>query len=163
RPMILPRPRACTRSIAPHSHHGIDFERALLQLRFLPALREVLDPASGAFRIIFVILNLKAFGGEEALFDRDTPGAIVAIAVALQSYGWGLSVHGAILSYRQSAQGRTLDKAVASFNAMPAGRSLRLAVGVGARIARRSFVVAMPAGIEQQRHQRDADRKRKHN
>jgi len=58
-------------------------------LRFLPALREVLDPARGAFRIVFVILDLKTFGGEEALLDRDTPGAVVGVAVALQTYGLG--------------------------------------------------------------------------
>jgi hypothetical protein len=43
-------------------------------LRFLPALSEVLDPASGALRIVFVTLDLKTFGGEEASLDRDTPG-----------------------------------------------------------------------------------------
>jgi hypothetical protein len=52
-------------------------------------LREVLDPAGGAFRIIFVIFDLKAFGEEEALLDRDAPGTFVGIAVALQTYGSG--------------------------------------------------------------------------
>ena len=61
----------------------IDFERALLQLRFLPPLREILDAARGAFWIVFVIFDFEAFGGEEALLDGDPPRAIVGIAVAL--------------------------------------------------------------------------------
>jgi hypothetical protein len=36
-----------------------------------------------------VILDLKAFVGEKALLDRDPPGAIMGIAVALQTYGSG--------------------------------------------------------------------------
>src|SRR5262249_60980874 len=57
-----------------------------------------------------------------------------------------------------SMDGRTLDKAVATFNATRC--SLRLAVVVGARIPRRPFVVTMPARIEQKRHQGDADHQR---
>src|SRR6516162_2391284 len=54
--------------------------------------------------------------------------------------------------------GRTLDKAVAPFNVTRC--SLRLAVVVGARIPRRPFVVTMPARIEQERHQGEADHQR---
>src|SRR5215471_1792295 len=57
-----------------------------------------------------------------------------------------------------SMDGRTLDKAVATFDATRC--SLRLAVVVGARIPRRPFVVTMPARIEQERHQGDADHQR---
>src|SRR5215469_9777979 len=46
---------------------------------------------------------------------------------------------------------------------MQGGRLLRLAIGVSIHFPRRPFVITMPAGIKQQRHQRDADQKRKHN
>ena len=51
------------------------------------------------------------------------------------------------------------DKAAGTFNAMQGGRLLRLAIGVSIHFPRRPFVIIMPAGIKQQRHQRDADQK----
>jgi hypothetical protein len=72
----------------------INFERTLLQLRFFPALRKILDAAGRALRIVFVIFDRETFGGEETLFDGDPPGPVVGVAVALQADG---SAHGSIL------------------------------------------------------------------
>jgi hypothetical protein len=69
--------------------HRVDFQRALLQLRFLPALREILYPALGALGIVLVVDHFEAFLRKEALFDRDAPGAVVGVAVALQTDGGG--------------------------------------------------------------------------
>jgi len=60
-----------------------------LQLLLLPALREILDPSGGAFGIVLVIFDVQAFGGEEALLDRDPPRPVVGVAVALQADGLG--------------------------------------------------------------------------
>ena len=67
--------------------HRIDFQRALLELRFLPALREILYPSGRALGVVLEILDVKSLGGEETLFDRDPPGPIMGVAVALQSDG----------------------------------------------------------------------------
>ena len=69
--------------------HRIDLERALLQLRLLPALGEGLHAAFGALGIVLVIDDVEAFCGKEALLDRDPPGAIMGIAVALKMDGAG--------------------------------------------------------------------------
>src|SRR5262245_41695810 len=55
---------------------------------------EILHAAIGALGVILVIDDVEAFVGEEALLDRDPPGAVMGIAVALQADGTG---HGASL------------------------------------------------------------------
>ena len=67
---------------------------------------KILDAARGAIRIVFVIFDAKALGGEEALLDGDSPGAVVGVAVALQAYG---SAHVGSLTWqvnRQRKEGR---------------------------------------------------------
>src|SRR5207253_4234663 len=73
--------------------HWIDFERTLAQLRFLPALGKVLDPALDALGIVLVIFDIEPFVGKKALLDGDAPGAVMRIAVALQADG---GRHGAV-------------------------------------------------------------------
>ena len=65
--------------------HRIDFERALLELRFFPALGEILDPARDALRIVFGVFDGQTLVGKEALLERDPPGPVVGVAVALQT------------------------------------------------------------------------------
>ena len=63
----------------------IDLERALLQLRFLPALGEILDPAGNPLRVVLGVFDVEPFILEEALLDGHAPGAVMGIAVALQT------------------------------------------------------------------------------
>jgi len=56
-------------------------------LRFLPAPGEILDASGRAVRIVLEIFDVKAFGCEKALLDRDTPGPVMGVAVALQANG----------------------------------------------------------------------------
>ena len=67
--------------------YGVDFERAVLKLRLLPTMSKILDTALGAFGIVLVIDDVEAFFGEEALLDRDPPGTVMGIAVALETDG----------------------------------------------------------------------------
>src|SRR3954471_14210849 len=64
--------------------YRIDFQCALLQLRFLPALRKIFDPAGDALWIVLMILDRQALVAEEALLHRDPPRPVVRIAVTLQ-------------------------------------------------------------------------------
>src|SRR5262249_18018626 len=75
--------------------HRIDFERAALQLAFLPTRGEILHPAFGALGIVLVIDHIEALLHEEALLDCNSPGTIVSVAVALQADGAG---HGSAVS-----------------------------------------------------------------
>src|SRR5262249_38785808 len=69
--------------------YRIDLERALLKLRLLPTMGEILHPALGAFGVVLVIDDVEAFFGEEALLDRHPPGTVMGIAVALETDGAG--------------------------------------------------------------------------
>src|SRR6476646_3666997 len=65
--------------------HRIDFERTLLKLALLPALREILHPAFGPLGIVLLIGHVEPFVGEEALLERHPPGTVVGVAVTLCS------------------------------------------------------------------------------
>ena len=69
--------------------HRVDFERTLLKLALLPALREILHPAFGPLGIVLVIGDVEPFVGEEALLERHPPGTVVGVAVTLQPDGAG--------------------------------------------------------------------------
>src|SRR5262249_40634207 len=69
--------------------YGVDFERAVLKLGLLPTTSKILHTALGAFGIVLVIDDVEALFGEEALLDRDPPGTVVGIAVALKTDGAG--------------------------------------------------------------------------
>ncbi len=47
-----------------------------------------------------MIFDVQSFGGEEALLDRDAPGTVMGVAVALQADGFSLGRlgHGLLLS-----------------------------------------------------------------
>src|SRR5688572_20187284 len=64
--------------------YWVNFQGALLQLGFLPALGEILDPSRYAFRIVFLIFHRQPFIGKEALLDGDHPGTVMRIAVTLE-------------------------------------------------------------------------------
>src|SRR4030088_3567668 len=63
--------------------HRVDLERALLELGFLPALGEILDPPGDTLRVVLVVSDRKALGREEALLDGDAPRAGRGIPAAL--------------------------------------------------------------------------------
>src|SRR5437763_15097002 len=86
---VEPNDLALTESLhtldgAPFAHR-VDLERALLKLRFLPALAEILTAALDALGIIFVVLDGQAFVGEETLLDSNPPRAGVGVAVTLHT------------------------------------------------------------------------------
>jgi hypothetical protein len=67
--------------------HRVDFKRALLELRLLPSVREVLDPAFVALGIVLMIDDIESFFGKEALLQRNPPGSVMGVAIALDPNG----------------------------------------------------------------------------
>ncbi len=100
-PMILPRAELLDALDRAPFAHRIDLERAVLELAFLPALGEILHPPGDALGVVLVVLDLEALGGEEALLDRDPPGPVMGVAVALQADGTG---HGGVPCFAVAPQ-----------------------------------------------------------
>src|SRR5262249_7508101 len=74
--------------------YRIDFERALLKLRLLPAMGEIFHPALGAFWFVLVTDEGEPFLAKKALPEGDPPRTVMGIAVALETDGAG---HGGYL------------------------------------------------------------------
>ncbi len=64
--------------------HRIDFKRTLLELRLLPTVGEVLDPAFITLGIVLMVGDVEPFLGKEALLHCNPPGSVVGVTVALE-------------------------------------------------------------------------------